>query len=105
NHLDSRHPRYSLRFHTLNVRNTYEEWRREQVDLDDLERALRSFRDFLQGNAIFSQSKRQSYRNLIWFIQKMAQHGKKRSLSKELLQAELAKRQVAAPDWVAAKIG
>lgn len=103
--LDSRHPLHSLRFHMLNVCNTYEEWRQEQVEPEDLERALRSFRDFLQGNTILSQSKRQSYRNLVWFIQKMAQHGKKRSLSKEQLQAEFAKRQFAAPDWVAAKIG
>lgn len=103
--LDSRHPRYSLRFHALNVRNTYEEWRRDQADSDDLGRALRSFKEFLHHNDLFSKSKRQSYSNLIWFIQKMTQYGQKRGLSKEQLQAELAKRQLAAPDWVAAKIG
>lgn len=103
--LDSRHFRYTLRFHSLKVRNTYEEWRLEQVDFDELERALRSFREFLQHNGLLSQFKRQSYRNLIWFIHKMAQYGKKRALSKVQLQAELAKRQLAAPDWVAAKIG
>lgn len=105
NQWDSRHPRHSLRFHTLKVCNTYEEWRREQVESNDLERALRSFKEFLQHTDLFSKYKRQSYRNLIWFIQKMAQHGQKRGLSKEQLQAELEKRQLAAPDWVAAKIG
>jgi hypothetical protein len=105
NRLDSRHPRLSLRFHSLKVRNTYEEWRREQVELDELERALRSFKDFLQRNgSLFAKPLRQSYRSLIWFIQKMMRHGEKRALSKKRLQTELGKRQPAASDWIAVKI-
>jgi len=102
--LNSRHPHYSLRFHSLKVRNTYEEWRRQKVTLDELERALRSFNDFLKRDRLFSKPKRQSYQDLIWFVRKMAHAPKTSSETKSQLRAELKKRQPAARDWVALKI-
>lgn len=105
NRLDSRHPRFSMRFHSLKARNTYEEWRCSQAAKEELVNALRSFEEFLRRNgSLFATPLRQSYRSLIWFIQKLMRYGEKRALSKKQLQAELQKRQPVAGDWVAAKI-
>lgn len=104
NRLGSRHPRHSLRYHSLNMRNMYEEWRRKQVEFDALEQVTRRFKDFLKRNALFSKSKRQSYLDLIWFVQKMMRYGEKRALSKKQLLTELEKKQPVAIDWIVIKI-
>lgn len=103
--VDTRHPRYTLLYHSLKVRNTYEEWLLKQAELQDLKRALDNFEDFLQRKDLFAESLRQSYRALIWFIQKMLQNWNKHTPAKKELRKELEKRQPAAQDWLSVKIG
>lgn len=100
----TRHPRYTLLFHSLKVRNVYEQWLLEPADPGELEQALNSFEDFLQRKDLFAESLQQSYRLMIWFVRKMMQNGKKRALSKVQLKEELKKKQPAARDWLSARI-
>lgn len=108
-----RHPRYALLYHSLKVRNTYEEWLHQSRKVrntfkewqlaessDKLARALVNFEAFLNRPNLFADSFCQSYRDLIWFIRQLA----KPKCSKKNLEKELKKRQPAMSDWVAAKI-
>lgn len=104
-HVATRHPRFAWLFHSLQVRNCYEEFFRKQIDLSELERALSSFEGFLKRKVQFSDPMRQSYQTLVWFIRKMSQNGKKKSASKAKLFGALEQKQPAARDWLEAKIG
>lgn len=102
--VDTRHPRYALLYHSLKVRNTYEELLLKNAGPDELERAIKSFKDFLQRD-ILAESLRKNYFNLLWFIRKMKQYDPKHGLSKTQLMEELKEKQPAVREWVIEKIG
>jgi hypothetical protein len=104
--MGTRHPRYVLMLHLLSVRNTYMlSVSDPEFDIDQVERALKGFGDFLKRQSVFSKAFCKPFADLIWFIRKMCALRMKRGVRKEDLVAELEKRQPAAVDWLRLLIG
>lgn len=104
--VDTRHARFALLYHSLNVRNAYEEWQLQSTDRDELERALHNFKDFLhRKEAFFSDALVNSYLALIAFVRKLIQAKIKGVADQAMLLRELNEAQPATADWLRAKIG
>ncbi|MBL7826110.1 MAG: hypothetical protein JNJ57_05725 [Saprospiraceae bacterium] len=99
--ISTRHPRYALMWHALNVRNIVMLFiEGKYINYSHVENALNRFKDFLKGQTAFSELLCKSFVELIWFIQKICQVWRYRRLTKEILFKELDKRQPASRDWI-----
>lgn len=96
-----RHPRYALMRHSLALRNAVMLMEKEEFAPQQVIWATQKFEEFLTRQKTFAESFCQSYRDMIWFVERLALG----DMSSDLMEEALQKKQPAARDWIAAMIG
>lgn len=103
--ITTRHPRYTLMWHSLAVRNIYMLSAQDPgFDTQQVILALERFSDFLRRQSVYSESFCQSFAEMIWFIHKMCSVRTRNGLKKKELVKELDNKFPASRDWIKAAL-
>lgn len=99
--VSTRHPRYALLRHSINVRNAFMLWKQGQMDYETLEGQLNSFNNFLEyKNNPFAESLAQPYRTLVSAIRRLTAMSTYQGESVERLRKEVLFKKSACVDWL-----